>query len=123
MTQEEFIQGIKLSVCDGAVKGTIRSLERPPGRKPDPQYVRRSEWYRGISDEDKSMVREVIAEASESAVFGFCCVLDGVRFVESRPDKGDFELYYVNGGERTRLNDPQHEELHNLFNWVTRNPL
>ena len=64
------------------------------------------------------MLKEVLSEAAESAVFGFLCILDGVRVIEDVTDKGTLELYFVKSGEKTQLNDPSREEPHNLFNSV-----
>jgi hypothetical protein len=61
------------------------------------------------------MLHEALTYAAESAVFGVMCVLDGVRAIESGSEKGDLELYYVKGDRKILLNDPQNEELHNLF--------
>lgn len=62
------------------------------------------------------MLREALRESAEAAVFGFLCILDGVRVIESGPNQGELELYLVNGDKRVLLNDPHEEELHNLFN-------
>ncbi len=62
------------------------------------------------------MLRAALREVAESAVFGFFCVLDGVRVIEESPEKGDLELYYVKGEERNLLNNPNGGELHDLFN-------
>ncbi len=61
------------------------------------------------------MLLEVLNDAAEGTVFGFSCVLDGVRAVESGSQKGRLELYYVNDNQKVLLNNPKQEELHNLF--------
>ena len=62
------------------------------------------------------MFEAALQQAAESAIFGFFCILDGVRSIENATDKGTLELYFVKESERTLLNDPHAEELHNLFN-------
>ncbi len=62
------------------------------------------------------MLRKALRESAEAAVFGFLCILDGVRVMEAGPNQGQLELYYVKGSEKILLNDPRQEELHNLFN-------
>jgi hypothetical protein len=62
------------------------------------------------------MLKEVLRQAADMTAFEFFCVLDGVSVIENTPDKGNIELFFEKGGERIRLNDPQGEELQNLFN-------
>lgn len=116
MTAEEFVKVLKIQTSDAAIKGTISTLQHPPGRKPHERLVRLSNWYSQLNDSDRQMLRAAIKEAAESATFGFFCVLDGVRVIESTPDKGELELYFVKDMERTLINDPKAEELHNLYN-------
>jgi hypothetical protein len=116
MTNEEFVRVVKLQTSDSAVSGTIKSLTRPPGRKPSERLVWLSNWYNRLSGEDRAMLREALREAAEMAVFEFFCVLDGVCAIENGPNKGELELYFVKAREKARLNDPRQEELHNLFN-------
>jgi hypothetical protein len=116
MNSEEFVKAVKLQTSDAAVNGTVKTLNRPPGRKPAERLVHLSEWYNQLSEKDQEMLRLAIREAAEMAVFEFMCVLDGVSAIEDGPGKGALELNYVKSGERTQLNDPRKEELHNLFN-------
>ena len=120
MTADEFAKRINESVSESAIGGTIVNLTDPPGQKPDPELVMLSNWYAALSENDKAAVNSVIRMAAGSAVFGFCCVLDGVRFLEPGSEAGEFELYYVKSEQRIRINDPKQEELHNLFNWYRR---
>ncbi len=116
MTAQEFVEVLKLQTSDAAVRGAISNLQRPPGRKPHERLVELSNWYGQLNDSDREMLRRAIKEAAEFAVFSFLCVLDGVSVIESTPDKGELELYFVKDTERTLINDPKAEELHNLYN-------
>jgi hypothetical protein len=120
MTIEEFVKAVKIQTSDAALEGTIQCLTDPPGRKPAENLVRLSEWYKQLDGKDQRMLREALKEAAEMAVFEFFCILDGVSVIEDAPDKGELELHFVKGTERTRLNDPHEEELHNLFNGLCR---
>ena len=120
MTVDEFMEHVNEAVSESAIESTIATLVHPPGRKPDPEIVRLSQWYLGLSDVDKAEVKAVVRRGVGFALFGFFCVLDGVRFLEGEGDKGEFELYFVKGDQRVRINDPQYEELHNLYNWYSR---
>ncbi|HEU5451791.1 MAG TPA: hypothetical protein VFU76_07400, partial [Terriglobales bacterium] len=69
---------------------------------------------------DRKNVELVIVEAVHMATFGLFTVVDGVSAIEEGPDNGDFELYWVRGSERVLLNPPTGEELHDLYNWFSR---
>lgn len=112
----EFVHAIKIQTSDAAVKGVIRCLTNPPGRKPNEHLLQLSEWYNQMDDQDQSMLRKAIREAAEMAVFEFFCVLDGVSVIEDTPEKGELVLHYTKGTEKLLLNNPRGEELHNLFN-------
>ncbi len=65
------------------------------------------------------MVERAMRDAARGAVFGFFCVLDGVRAIEgpgSPGAKGSLELYYVSGSARELLNDSDKEYLHDIYN-------
>lgn len=115
MNSDEFVEAIKLVVVDGAVSGELENLEKPAGRKPRPSLVEMSVWFNGLPEQDKVMVGRVIRDAVKFGVFNFLAVLDGVAVIESSPDKGDLELYYVKNGNRVRLNEPGNP-LHDIFN-------
>jgi hypothetical protein len=116
MKSEEFVAMVKMQTSDSAVEGTIKTVTSPPGRKPSEKLLRLSGWYNRLDGHDKAMLKEALRHAAESAIFGFFCILDGVRAIENTPDKGDLELYFCKDDQRIRLNDPHQEELHNLFN-------
>lgn len=115
MKSEEFVKAVKVQASDAAVDSIVGVLQHPPGRKPEEQLLALSRWYNQISSNDRTMVVMALREATEMAVFEFFCLLDGVCAIEDGRDKGDLELYFLKSGVRTRLNDPQQEELHNLF--------
>jgi hypothetical protein len=123
MTIEEFVKAVKIQTSDATIKGTLKSLSSPPGRKPRAQDVHLSQWYNRLNSTDRQRLGEALREAAELAVFSFFCVLDGVSVVEATPDKGEVEIYFVKGSERIRLNDPHREELHNVFNGMCQEDL
>lgn len=124
MTQEEFIIGVKKATSDVAVQAVINNLKHPPGRQPDPTMVALSEWFNSLPEEDKHLLQGALREAAETAVFSFLAVLDGEAFVEGYGEKGTFSLVYKKGNVETRLNDPNGEHLHDIYNWACRhNPV
>ena len=114
MTSENFINAIREVVADNSVISVQSNLIKPPGRKPSEALVMMSEWYNKLVDGDKSMVIRIIEEASRTSVFGFLCVLDGVRSIENG-DKGELKLYYEKGNYKILLNDPHNVNLHELL--------
>jgi len=115
MDSQEFVDVIRLVVRDSAVSDTLDVLRHVPGRSPRPEDKERSAWYNSLDIEQKRIVAGVIKDAVDSAVFGFLCVLDGVRAIEDAPRKGHLELRYVKDGI-TLLNTPTGEMLHDIFN-------
>jgi hypothetical protein len=91
MTQEEFVAAIKQVVCDPAVSETAL---RPAGRKPHEALVRMWDWYSGLPDYDKAMVRQAMRVAGYSAIFGFFAALDGSRAIDD-PPHGKLRLAYI----------------------------
>jgi hypothetical protein len=120
VTGEEFIEAVVAFVRERGFRVTLQNLDEPAGRRPDSAAVVLSRWWRGLGEEDRRQVTAAIMKAVDHSLFGMCCVLDGVSVIEGGPDKGNFELYYVRGSERVRLNDPKGEMLHDLYNWYSR---
>jgi hypothetical protein len=123
MTPQKFVQAIKTQTSDAAVNGTIARLRCPAGRKPRESHIRLANWYQQLSESGREMLRESLQEAAQLAVFSFLCLLDGVSVIEDTPDKGNLELYFAKGDTRIRLNNPDNEELHNLFNELCQGPV
>ncbi len=115
MDQEKFIEAIKVAVIESGKKSMQSILISPPGRQPNEKIVQLSNWFNNLTAEDKNRVREIIAESIDTAVFGFLCVLDGVKAIEDGREKGTLALYYEKDGIRRLLNDPDDDYLHDIF--------
>jgi hypothetical protein len=115
MTGEDFVMAIRRAVRDAAIEGTVQTLENPPGRRPRPELLAQSDWYRSLSEQQRELMTGVVRHAVDSAVFGFLCVLDGVRVVEDDEVKGDFELRYIKGSAEV-LSGPDLPMLHEIYN-------
>jgi len=122
VTKDDFVKGIKIAVRDSAITGTLDSLGEPPGRHPSKEAQSISKWYNRLSKPDQKRIQLVVEMAVDSTLFGFFCVLDGVRVIEDGEHKGELELYYLNNSKslRTLLNDfNEGEFLHDLYNDIT----
>ena len=115
MDKQTFIRAIKRTVRDAAIGGSLAILRKPPGRKPDPRLIRLAEWFNSLPPEQQDNVAELSTLATDQAVFGFLCVLDGVRQIEDDPDKGRLVLNFEKHGNSLVLNDGSEPELHDLF--------
>jgi hypothetical protein len=60
-------------------------------------------------------LHRIIELSVDSSIFGFLCILDGVRALEYGAEKGCFELYYKKGDQRALLNDENKEFLHDIY--------
>lgn len=119
MNNYEFVEVIKLVVRDGCAEGILEQFTKPSGRNPARKDVELSEWYNLLKERDKEMLKIALIEAIDSAIFGFFCVLDGVRAIENE-DKGELELYYVKDNEKILLNDINNELLHDIYQGITQ---
>jgi hypothetical protein len=115
MKESEFVAAIRLAVEKPAAQNCLENYQDPPGRNPDAELVQLSQWYTALSEEDQSMVARAMKDAVRASVFGFFCVLDGVRPIEDGSDKGSLELWHVKNELRTRINDPTRNLLHDEY--------
>ena len=116
MLLDQFLSAIRKEVEDSAARGVIENLENPPGRSPERALLEISEWFRALPKGDREMVMAVARDSAHSAVFGFLCVLDGVRPIEDGPSKGTFELWHAKDGERVLLNSEGNNLMHDEYN-------
>lgn len=116
MNAEEFVLAIKKVVEQTTIDNLLEELEEVS--VPSASLKRMSLLYNKVNEEDKLILKEVITESVQNALFGFFCVLDGVRAVEDGPDKGKLELWYrnENNGQSKLLNNPEQELLHDIYN-------
>ena len=115
MNTEEFVAVIRKLVRDAAIDDTLDIFESPPGRRPSAELTEISKWYRSLDEHNQALFGRAIAQAVDSAIFGFLCVLDGVRPVESLETSGRFELQYVKKDDGMLLNAPNDKMLHDLY--------
>lgn len=114
MNKEKFIEAIRIAIIDNSVSSVQTNLIKLAGRKPQERLKAMSNWYHTLNDIDKNVVMEIVKESVETAVFGFLCVLDGVRQIENE-DKGKLILYYEKGEDKIFLNDPHSPGLHEFL--------
>lgn len=117
MNSTEFVDAIKRAVRDVAVDGLVKRYSDPPGRAPRKELLETSKWYNSLDPRDQVMVKRVIEDSVDSALFGIFSVLDGVRALEFDPKaRGEFKLYWTKGQDQVLLNDFDDEFLHELYN-------
>ncbi|MBK5517995.1 hypothetical protein [Pseudomonas sp. TH10] len=113
MDAQKFVDVIKRVVSDAAIMDTVSVLTSPPGRKPSKPLLEMSEFYNKQNLGDKACIDMIIKKSVEEAVFGFFCVLDGVRAIEDSGDRGVLSLCYE-GGTTIKLNS--NGDLHDIYN-------
>jgi hypothetical protein len=116
VTPEQFIEALRNVVLAHVTANTISALEKPPGRRPRRDLVDASAWYQRLSDDDRARLRDVVAMAAHSTMFGMLAVLDGMRVIEDTTEKGTFRLTFSKGGQEWELNPPEGVPLHDLLN-------
>ena len=113
MDSQQFVELLRTLVRDSAASEELSILQDPPGKRPSPDVQERSKWYHSLDENQKRILSSVILDVADRAVFGFLCVLDGVRAIENS-NRGRLELRYVND-KATLLNAPDGEMLHELW--------
>ncbi|APZ94502.1 hypothetical protein [Fuerstiella marisgermanici] len=117
MNAHEFIQAVKLRVIDAAADGVLKNLKTSHSRSSTIALQEISKWFNGLSNSDQRHVAKVVQMTAHSAAFGLFCVIDGVRVVESGPEKSEFRLMAISAnGSETTLNPDDGEMLHDLLN-------
>lgn len=116
MKPHDFVQKVKVAVRDAAVADVISQLEKPSGRRPAEKLKLLSSWYNNLPVSDRQAVAEVARMAAHNSVFGFLCVLDGVRAVNDPSEKGEVRLTYVEGDESDLLAPSPADLLHDILN-------
>jgi hypothetical protein len=113
--KERFVSAIRVAVQDAAVTTVIETLMKPPGRAPDADLKLWSSWFNGLAFSDRQNVERVIQQTANAAVFGFFCVLDGVRAIEDGEPKGTLVLHYRAANSEVHLNDEDGDLLHDIL--------
>ena len=117
MDKLEFVRVVKTQTSDSATESAIHELEHPSGRSPSSDALERSNWFHSLSTGDQEILKSILLDVAERAVFGFFAILDGARPIEDE-SVGHLELRYVRESFQTQLNDDENEELHDLFNQI-----
>jgi hypothetical protein len=117
MNQEEFIRIIKTAVEQPSIDGVVSNLKNPPGRRPEQSLVELSVWFNQLNEEEKIQVKNIIRMAVNHSIFGFFCVLDGVRSIKETNDGVDpvLKLIYDDSENEVILNDPEQDFLHDIY--------
>jgi len=134
MNSREFVRLVKQEAIDGTIQSILNALESPRSVQPSPEsedaiqksiadffsagareQQRRAAWYRGLTTEDRTTIKEILANCAELSAFSFCTLLDGVG---GKYD-GAFELSAVDlQGRRSILNPNNADMLHDLLSDV-----
>ena len=121
MNADEFVIGICEAVYNSSVEELEDVLNEGSSVQENGPIAEARKWYLELSLTERQNLRVIMSEVAHSAVFGFLCVLDGVRAIEDSEEKGELQLAYVKAGKKQLLNGPGKDELHDIFLAATRN--
>lgn len=114
MTPQAFILALRKQVADSTAS-EINYYRNPPSKNPPEHLNRFSQWFNRLSEADKEIVAELVSYAKEGELFSLLTYFDHLAFLAGQ--RGKFELFHVDeGGNRTRLNEPDRELLTDIFN-------
>jgi len=117
MNPGKFVQALKSVLVDDLFTSTLNYFTNEPNAKWKPHQVKEIAcWYDSLSELDKLKINYIIKECFNSSLFGFLCILDGVRQIENPEDRGSLELWYKKKDKKILLNDfKSNELLHDLL--------
>lgn len=123
-SKEDFVNAVQLAVCNGTAEAVFKLAAAPVGRGVKQEQRELANWIAGLSETDKIRIISLINEGVNASLFGVLCVLDGVRQIEGKGEKGKLELRYIGpDGSETKLNAEQGEYLHDCLTPVPKRPL
>lgn len=115
MNAEEFVLMTKQAVEKSAINEVVQGLEGSVTPAVNKRIAALSDWYRNLEADKKILMQELIKESVQATLFGFFCVLDGVRAIENGPEKGQLQLLYSKANETLLLNDASVDFLHDIY--------
>ena len=115
MTPECFVAELRERIFPGVIDGIEAIHLSPPGRKPDPELVTRSEGFLAWSEKDRVLALKIAENAADLAIYSFLTMLDGPGVGSHEVPPGKFVLEYRNGDERVVLADS--DEVTDLHQW------
>lgn len=120
MTQEEFVAVVRRRAFEAAISEKVL---QPHGRQPHQVLVQMWDWYTGLTDRDKALVRHAMRIAAYASIFNLFAMLDGSKVIDD-PPHGRLRLSYISpdGSEQPlnltdQMSPPEVDELHAL--WTT----
>lgn len=95
-------------------------LEDPPGRRPDEELKKLSNYFNSKSEDEKIILKNIIKLSVEATIFDMLCILDQVCAFDD--DIEDIKILVPNkAGTEVLVNDGNEQYLHDLFNIVRGN--
>jgi hypothetical protein len=111
---DELTEVVYRDVYRAAVQDSLSLITAPPGRRPPESLMELHRWYESLGNEDREMLRKVMAFTADSAVFGLLCLIDNVRPVtEGYRETLSLKVRSASGEERQLA--PEGVELHAEF--------
>lgn len=130
MDAREFIEVIQREAIDSPYKKILKELLQPKPTVPLEAWTsevdksvgvslhdraqmeqRRAQWFNGLDDNGREVVKELLQECAELSAVAFLGVLDGIGSYE-----GSFKLIAMDAkGNRTVVNPENGEMLHDVF--------
>lgn len=123
LDRERFVELLINHVRAPAIEDTVATMKEPPGRAPHPQLIELSTWFNDLAESDRAFVARAMTDAVDSALFGVLCMLDGARSVNPRPGVLQRLVLHAeldDGRERLLSTHDEPDELHDIYNWLTR---
>lgn len=116
MNKEEFVKSVKVHIVDYNYDSVRTNLEAELSPKAsNAEYVRMIELYQKMPNAEKEVIKNFLKIVIDNTASSFLSVMDGISDVGQ---KGDFELFYIEDGKSTQLNEDKGNYLIDYY-WDT----
>lgn len=115
MTPESFVADLRNRIFPNVIDSIEAVHLAPPGRKPDPKLVARSEGFLAWSEKDRTLALEIAEDAADLAIYSLLTMLDGRGVGSDEVPSGRLVLEFRKGEERVVLADS--DEVTDLHEW------
>lgn len=112
--RERFINRIYQQISVEGIDSIVSILTEPPGRNPKQELKELSEYFNNKSEDEREIIRKIIALSINAAVFDMLCIFDKVNKLDEHID--DIKLSASSNNQEILLNDLNKQDLHDLFN-------
>lgn len=102
MDREQLVANLHLIMCQNGAKGTLRHIASPPPRLKDHALRNVSNWYNGLSEEQRGHIDYIAQEVATHSLYNLLLLVDGRMRFSDDPDAA-VSIVATSSGRQIRL--------------------